>query len=353
MTIFKTLMLLGALQGFILSGILFFSTKNVYANRILGTLILLISLACLNLYLFYIPQPPFLVFILNFIPLVIIMPIGPLLYYYVRAVTQPSAIDLRHFWPTIIDCGAQLIAAVYVIGAFFGIVTSPPGPWASAIDTYNVYSDIPRWCAVSIYLWLAARHLKTCNLKQERLLWMQQFLRTFLSFQLIWLLYLIPYVIPAYTGWVLDTFDWYPVYIPLVVMIYFLGIKGILMPERAILAEGLAEHVIPRLRMAMEDDRLYLNPALNLSLLSTHTSLAPKTISAVLNQHLQTNFNDFINSYRISAFKQKAADPAYGNLTIMGLALEAGFNSLPTFQRAFKKQTGMSPGEFINAQIRI
>lgn len=103
------------------------------------------SSPCLHLYLFNIPQPPFLVFILNFIP-----PghyhahRGPLLYYYVRAVTKPATLNFNHFWPAVIDAGAQLIAAAYFIGVFCGLVDNKPGPWASAIDTYNVYSDIPR-----------------------------------------------------------------------------------------------------------------------------------------------------------------------------------------------------------------
>jgi AraC-like DNA-binding protein len=110
---------------------------------------------------------------------------------------------------------------------------------------------------------------------------------------------------------------------------------------------------VPLLLKAMEKDQLYLNPELNLSLVAQHTGLPPKTISAVLNQHLQKSFNEFVNEYRVAAFKQKIAESQQEQYTIMSLALESGFNSLPTFQRAFRNNTGMSPREYMNNQNKM
>lgn len=363
---FNTLMLLGTLQGFIMCGLFFFSRKNRYANRLLGALILLITLAVFNMYLNGVSwQPPIVRFLFNFIPLIIVMPFGPLLYFYVRSVTDPdfrlTRKDRRHFWPVVVDVVPQLLAVIYVAGVITGLLKNNGGPWAKAIDTYNVYADIPRWASVTYYLLRAYRHLQGFNLAKDRLKWMKQFTGAFMGFQVVWLIYLIPYVIPQLTDKLLDTVDWYPIYIPMVALVYFLGIKGLLMPEREVkatpapLEARLISMAVPLLKKAMEEDRVYLNPLLNLTLLSEHTSLPPKNISAVLNQHLNTSFNEFVNNYRIETFKEKLSDPAFEHLTIMGLALECGFNSLPTFQRAFKNKVGMSPKEYIkmNDQIRI
>lgn len=363
---FKTLILLGTLQGFIMCGLLFFSSKNKYANQWLGGLILCITLACLNMYLGEVPWLPALLrFILNFVPLVIVMPIGPCLYFYVRSVTDPdfrvTRQDRRYFWPVVVDVVPQLTALIYVAGVLTGFFENNNRPWANFIDNYNVYSDIPRWLSITIYLYRSYRYLEGFNLHKNRLQWMKQFTGVFMAFQAVWLLYLIPYAIPQLTDSVLNAVDWYPVYIPMVILVYFLGIKGLLMPEReekaapAPLSDRLITNAVPLLKKAMEEDRVFLNPSLNLALLSVHTGLPSKTISAVLNQHLNKSFNEFVNNYRIEAFKEKISDPSFDHLTIMGLALECGFNSLPTFQRAFKNMVGMSPKEYIkmNDQIRI
>ena len=97
----------------------------------------------------------------------------------------------------------------------------------------------------------------------------------------------------------------------------------------------------------MEEEKLWMNPALNLSLLTKHTGIPSKTISAVLNQHLNKSFNEFINGYRIDAIKSRLLSAEDKNLTIAGLAYECGFNSQPTFQRAFKSIQGESPSEFL------
>ena len=100
----------------------------------------------------------------------------------------------------------------------------------------------------------------------------------------------------------------------------------------------------------MEQNKLYHDPALNLSALAKHTGVPPKTISAVLNQHLNKSFNEFINEYRIREIKERLLQPGNKNLTIAGLAYECGFNSQPTFQRAFKAFVGVSPKEFMSKE---
>jgi len=96
----------------------------------------------------------------------------------------------------------------------------------------------------------------------------------------------------------------------------------------------------------MQEDQLFLNPGLSLTILSQHSGIPQKTISAVLNQHLHKSFNEFINEYRVAAFKERIQKRESNQLTIAGIGLECGFNSQATFQRTFKEITGMSPSEF-------
>lgn len=385
--IFNTLMLLGTLQGFILCSMLFFSKKRSRPNRLLGTLILLITLCCLNMWLNRtsgFQTNMLLRFILGLIPLIIIMPVGPLIYFYTKSSLDPDfSLTTRqrlHFIPVVIDLVPQLTMLIYLVGVFSYLISQPPERWSTFIDTYNVYADIPRWLSITAYLWLSARYLSCAkNAHGQQLKWLRQFIRLFFIFQAIWLVYLVPYVIPRLSDRLLDTLDWYPVYIPLVVLIYCLGIKGYMMtPEQepltrkastAPLPSEVVTEALPLLKKAMEKDNLYLEPMLNLSLLAQHTGLPQKTISSVLNRHLQMSFSEYVNGYRVEAFKQKAGEPGQDHLTILGLALDAGFNSQATFQRAFRHYTGMSPREYMvlmrkdrsktefntanNAQIRI
>jgi AraC-like DNA-binding protein len=92
---------------------------------------------------------------------------------------------------------------------------------------------------------------------------------------------------------------------------------------------------------------LYKNPELTLTILAkqlgTHTSF----LSKVINNGFGMNFNDFVNGYRVQEVKKLLADAANAHVTIMGLAYEAGFNSKATFNRAFKKNTGQNPKDFL------
>jgi AraC-like DNA-binding protein len=163
-------------------------------------------------------------------------------------------------------------------------------------------------------------------------------------------------VIASYFTDVPDT-AYYPIEVVLVLFIYWIAYAGyqkviLIYINPKVKANGLptgeTEALFGKLRQAMENEKLYLDPELNLNKVASHTGLSPKAISATLNQVHKTNFNDFINQYRIGEVKQKLVEPGHEHLTISGIAFETGFNSQATFQRAFKNSTGMSPREFIN-----
>lgn len=357
--IFNTIILLGAVQGFILCSLLFLSRKNRLPNKLLAWLILLISLASIKLYgtgngwFDY----PVMRWIDTFFPLIVIMPIGPLLYFYVRATLQPEFTVGRkeriHFYAALIDIVPQLTAIIFIGGVAAHLFVPNARPWGAFIDDYNVYSDIPRWISVSVYVYMSSKLLS--KYPAGKLKWLRQMVMSFMIFQVIWLFYLIPYVIPKYTGFMLDTFDWYPVYVPLAILVYWLGIRGYIVSQTgpaqvkktAALEPELIDKIIFSLRSAMEKDKLYLNPTLTVAMVADHTGIPIKNISAILNQHLQKSFNEFVNEYRVNAIRQRLLNGETRELTIAGLAYEGGFNSLPTFQRAFKSVTGRTPSEFL------
>jgi AraC-like DNA-binding protein len=231
-------------------------------------------------------------------------------------------------------------------------------PWISIIDGLNTYSDIPRWISVTTYLLLSLKFLndqrKILSLEAGNYSWLRQFVVIFLCFQWIWLLHLIPYILPQFRVQLMESVGWYPVYIPLAVLIYWLGIKGYLVSytrsrkcNSIALSPETIQSTLASLRTAMAKDKLFLDPSLNLGRVVSHVNVPQKIISAVLNQHFEKSFNEFVNEYRIEEFKKRAQENRHQHLTIAGIALECGFNSQPTFQRTFKYFTGMSPTEYL------
>lgn len=115
---------------------------------------------------------------------------------------------------------------------------------------------------------------------------------------------------------------------------------------------ALATDLVPwrdTLLAYMENERPYLDPDLSLNDLARRLKTNTSVLSPVINAGTGKNFNDFVNQYRVDAFKRQALDPANAHLSLLGIALDCGFNSKATFNRAFKKLTGQSPREFVES----
>lgn len=106
---------------------------------------------------------------------------------------------------------------------------------------------------------------------------------------------------------------------------------------------------VQKLKAAMNIEKHYLNPELNLNLLSELTALNPRVISAVCNQVFNKGFGEFVNEYRIEEAKRQLSNPKNQHLTIASIAYDSGFNSLPTFQRAFRQIMNHTPKEYQNS----
>jgi AraC-like DNA-binding protein len=98
----------------------------------------------------------------------------------------------------------------------------------------------------------------------------------------------------------------------------------------------------------MIQKKLFENPRLTLSDVANELDTTTKIISSVVNSGFNMNFNDFVNHYRIEAVKDKLDKGEQTTSTLLGIALDCGFNSKATFNRAFKKSTDLSPKAYLD-----
>lgn len=110
--------------------------------------------------------------------------------------------------------------------------------------------------------------------------------------------------------------------------------------------EEETKHYVSNLRQYMDAEKPYLDPEISLPELSKRFGVSSHFLSRVINEQLGVNFFDFVNRYRVEEVKLRITDPKFNYLSILGIAFESGFNTKSTFNRVFKKTTGLTPKEF-------
>ena len=103
-----------------------------------------------------------------------------------------------------------------------------------------------------------------------------------------------------------------------------------------------------KIETLIQEEKLYQNPELTLTDLAKKLETNVSVISKTINQGFQMNFNDYINNFRIEAVKISLSNGEHKKSTLLGIAYDCGFNSKATFNRAFKKNTGKTPKEYIS-----
>ncbi len=96
----------------------------------------------------------------------------------------------------------------------------------------------------------------------------------------------------------------------------------------------------------MEKEKVYRDEKISLQTLAEKVSTTPHILSQVLNERLNRNFSDFINSYRVEEARKIFESPRGAEKKNSTIAGDVGFNNLGVFYKAFKKFTGMTPNEY-------
>jgi AraC-like DNA-binding protein len=96
----------------------------------------------------------------------------------------------------------------------------------------------------------------------------------------------------------------------------------------------------------MEKERPWQDSDLTLADLAARLSTTPHRLSEVLNSQLGQTFYDFVNGYRVREVQRRIAAGEAQQVTMLSLALDAGFASKSTFNGVFKKHTGQTPSDF-------
>jgi AraC-like DNA-binding protein len=100
-------------------------------------------------------------------------------------------------------------------------------------------------------------------------------------------------------------------------------------------------------------EKLFENAELNLPDLSKKLNTNVSLLSKIINKGFGLNFNDLINKYRVEAIIKLLQNGEHKKQTLLSIAYECGFNSKTTFNRAFKKQTNLSPQDYIKQQALV
>lgn len=100
---------------------------------------------------------------------------------------------------------------------------------------------------------------------------------------------------------------------------------------------------LAKLNKALEIDKVYLNPKLNIKLLSENLGIPLNQLSYIVNENYDMSFRDLLNEYRINEVLRRVNEKGLESYTLLSYAFECGFNSEATFYRNFKKITGQTP----------
>ncbi|WP_084165672.1 helix-turn-helix domain-containing protein [Dyadobacter crusticola] len=118
-------------------------------------------------------------------------------------------------------------------------------------------------------------------------------------------------------------------------------------PEKPTFAYYDDARELNRLEAAFRGNALYTQSKLTLEEVAGKLHLPPRYISYLINTHHGSNFNHYVNAFRVEEVIRKLGDPREQHKILLALALEAGFSSKSTFNQVFRQHTGKAPSEYL------
>jgi len=322
---------LGVLHG--LSIAVFLQIQEKYktsSNKFLSLLLLVLS--------FRVGKSVFLEFAESlelwfiFIGLATIMTIGPLFYFYAKSLLDPK---LKF----------KITYYLHFIPALLGIAFSI---WINSRSIFSVPKVVLLVAFLSyyihflLYLIVCFRFIRKNRNKGLDANSYSLLILLLYSLSAVWLVYvlnLFDEFIPYILGPILYTVLAYTMTLIVVKRGYLKTVKY----TTTIVPEELVDEIWSKVLQLVVEEKQFKNGDLSLKSLSKQLHITPQTLSLVINKRNQTNFNSFINNYRVEESIRLFKEEKYKDYTIASVSYEAGFNSVSSFNNAFKTHTSSTP----------
>jgi AraC-like DNA-binding protein len=115
------------------------------------------------------------------------------------------------------------------------------------------------------------------------------------------------------------------------------------------ISEAELQVMIKHIEDFMEKNKPFIDTQYTIHDLSRDINIPVYQLSPIINNYYQSNFNSWLNKFRVDYFIRISQDEGKNGLTLDAIAKEAGFTNRTTFTNAFKKEKGTTPGQFIKA----
>ncbi len=320
--------------------------------------------------------------------------IGPAIFFYVQSLLNPSFVfgkkQVLHFIPGVLYVLFSIVMVVtdkLVLHQYYFLASG-------ADPDFDLWYQLTGFISMLLYFFLSLRYYVYYKKLIVQVIsyadtvmfrWIRNFLFAFLLMLLVRVLFFILGLFTNLQYW--DTW-WY--FLSFAILFYYIAITGysnsietkisftlnllsyrpaLLLhyqaaPPEAIVTEdaeiiSIESEPTPgetpklaewknKLIQLMKNEKVFEDPELSLTQVAKMLGTHPSFMSRMVNQGFHLNFNDFVNSYRVEAVKQKLQAGEQKIQTLLGIAYDCGFNSKATFNRAFKKFTGCSPKEWLD-----
>lgn len=309
---------------------------------------------------------------LRYFPIGVELLIAPLMYFYVSRLLNPKFRlrfkEIIHFIPFILSQGYSFL--------IFFLVSRHDSIAEKDQIAESFYFNLVKDTEDYLVLFSIAGYLAGCYFKLKKYRqWLENTTSDTTYPNLNWLrnIFILSTVLGIFLLINLSSdalfnlkssyfFHWQVYYIFITSLIYYFGFAGYMQPEfkadiykdhnlnkgdERLTPEDISK-IKSQLLNAINKDKAYLNPTINIKELANMLDVSQNKLSYVINTSLKKKFRDLINHYRVEEVKMKLSDEKYKHMSILGIALECGFNSEASFYRIFRKNTGLSPNEYIN-----
>ena len=294
---------------------------------------------------------------------------GPLLYFYFKRITEKyrfKAKDLLHSIPTILLLG-YMIPNVYwlssdeKISIMFTRLVNGVSPRDSNQLVLLVALKAISLIIYAIFINRVYKKSKAENrLDEKTKIWQKNIYGIHVG-------YIVTYVFYGLlitNGYSSGIFYQIPI-IMMALMVIYVGYAANLQPHvfsgiytytnrlfpkyvKSGLTESLSYELKNNLTKLFTEEKLYRKNDINLEMVAQKLNTTRHNASQIINEHFQMSFHEFVNSYRINEAKHILSDEKQKDLNIIDIAYEVGYNNKVTFNKAFKKDTQLTPTQYLS-----